>query len=93
VLMHALAASCKELRARTGKPLLDRENNKVGRIAAKRAMLILRVLSRAFFNIQAGGAFAPPVPPCAPPRNHILPPQEKSLFPKIIQTNQRRLTN
>ena len=26
-------------------------------------------------------------------RNHILPPQEKSLFPKIIQTNQRRLTN
>jgi oligoribonuclease NrnB/cAMP/cGMP phosphodiesterase (DHH superfamily) len=40
---------------------------------------------RAFFNIQAGGANAPPVPPCAPPRNHILPPQEKSLFPKIIQ--------
>ena len=45
MLMHALAASCKELRARTGKLLLDRENNKVGRIAAKRAMLILGVLS------------------------------------------------
>jgi hypothetical protein len=50
-------------------------------------------LNRAFFNIQAGGANAPPAPPCAPPRNHILPPQEKSLFPKFIQTNQRRLTN
>ena len=40
------------------------------------------------------GKCPPPVPPCAPPpRNHILPPQEKSLFPKIIQTNQRRITN
>ena len=50
---------------------------------------------RAFFNIQAGGANAPPQSPLVPPppRNHILPPQEKSLFPKIIQTNQRRLTN
>jgi hypothetical protein len=41
------------------------------------------------------GLKMPPSPPLCPPRNHILPPppQEKSLFPKIIQTNQRRLTN
>ena len=38
-------------------------------------------VSRAFFNIQAGGANAPPVPPCAPPRNHILPPPGKVPFP------------
>ena len=46
-----------------------------------------------FLTYKPGGANAPPVPPCTPPRNHIFPPQEKSLFPKIIQTNQRRLTN
>jgi hypothetical protein len=33
------------------------------------------VLVRAFFNIQAGGANAPPVPPCAPPtKSHFAPP-------------------
>jgi hypothetical protein len=46
-----------------------------------------------FLTYKLGGANATPVPPCASPRNHILPPQEKSLFPKFIQTNQRRLTN
>ena len=49
-----------------------------------------------FLTYKLGGICPPPVPPCAPPpppRNHILHPQEKSLFPKIIQTNQRRLTN
>ena len=51
-------------------------------------------ISGPFLTYKLGGANAPPpVPPCAPPRNHILPPQEKSLFPKIIQTNQRRITN
>jgi hypothetical protein len=50
-------------------------------------------LPRAFFNIQAGGGNAPPVPPCAHPTKSHFAPQEKSLFPKIIQTNQRRLTN
>ena len=56
---------------------------------------------KAFFNIQAGGGGQmppPPVPHCAPPptKSHSPPPpppQEKSLFPKFIQTNQRRITN
>ncbi len=32
------------------------------------------------YKLGGGGANAPPVPPCAPPRNHFLPPQEKSLL-------------
>jgi hypothetical protein len=49
---------------------------------------------RAFFNIQAGGGGkCPPVSPCAPPTKSYFAPQEKSLFPKIKQTNQRRKTN
>ena len=49
---------------------------------------------RAFFNIQAGGQMPPSPPLCLPTKSHFAPPpQEKSLFPKIIQTNQRRLTN
>ena len=47
-----------------------------------------------FLTYKLGGQMPPQsplVPP--PPRNHILPPQEKSLFPKIIQTIQRGLTN
>ena len=53
--------------------------------------------SRAFFNIQAGdgGQMSPSrLPPCASHEITFYPhPQEKSLFPKFIQTNQRRITN
>jgi hypothetical protein len=52
---------------------------------------------RAFFNIQAGGGRgggnAPSPPLCPPHEITFCPPQEKSLFPKIMQTNQRRVTN
>ena len=43
-----------------------------------------------------GGGNAPQSPLVPPPPHEITfcpPPQEKSLFPKIIETNQRRLTN
>ena len=48
-----------------------------------------------FLTYKLGGHLPPPQSSLVPPHEITFcpPPQEKSLFPKIIQTNQRRLTN
>jgi hypothetical protein len=53
------------------------------------------VFNQGLFNIQAGGQMPPSQSPLVPPHEITFcpPPQEKSLFPKIMQTNQWRITN
>jgi hypothetical protein len=78
VVNAAIFSKCKRM---------DFVGDRYPRQSIKNLERVRRAMSgvRAFFNIQAN---APPheITSCPPPK-------KKSIFPKIIQTNQRRLTN
>jgi hypothetical protein len=63
--------------------------NIINKARIKQRSLVITPGPFLTYKLVGANATQPPLVP--PPTKSHFPPQEKSLFPKIIQTNQRRI--